>query len=410
LYSTYLGGSAPDAVFGIAVDAAGSAYATGGTQSSDFPVTAGAFETSYTGASGVPPNLYGNGFAVKFSKAGNLIYSTYLNGLNAAATSIGVDSQGQAYINLDAPLLASTPYVGPAYATYQSPPIRVLNASGSAIAMSSPVGGAQFVLDGKGGLYATGTTRSLVFFSTLHAFQPAYGGGDSDAFAMKVDFTQTALPALNSIVNAASLLEGNASVFPDGAVAPGELITLFGSGFGAQPSVSINTVPAPILYSSDSQINAVVPSTVLDPAVIVVNAGEQTIGIAKVPRADAVPAVFPAMLNEDGSVNSASNPAARGSVVSLWMTGAGYMNIYLPDGSVGPLGPPYAAPFLGVSAQIGVSQAPVLFAGQAPGLVVGVIQVNLQIPPNATIGSVVPLTVYVGNYVSPPQGVTIAIR
>jgi hypothetical protein len=333
LYSTYLGGGAADGAFSIATDTAGSAYVTGATQSADFPVTPGALQTTYTGIGEEPWLGCGNGFAAKFSASGALVYSTYLTG---AASAIVVDSPGQAYVN-----------------AAQKPPVSVLNSSGSAIVATSPMGGPHMVLDGKGGLYATGNAGSLVFFSTLHALETEYGGGNSDAFVAKVDFTQPALPAVNSLVNAASMLEGNFSFeLPNGAVAPGEVITLFGSGFGTQLTVSFDTISAPILYASDTQINAVVPFEVFAPAVLTVMSGGQTIAIAKLPLVAAVPAIFTinqsgtgqgAILNQDGTVNSPSNPAVRGSVVSLWMTGAGSMNQIVLDGSTGPLKPPFAS-------------------------------------------------------------------
>ena len=397
LYSTYLGGTEADGAFGIAIDAAGSAYVVGYTKSADFPVTPGALQTTYTGGTGMPCSGCGNGFVAKLTASGTLAYSTYLAG---SAGAIAVDSLGQAYVN-----------------AARTPPVSVLSPSGSAIVATSPEGSAHIVLDGKGGLYATGNAGALVFFATLHALQTEYGGGDSDGFVAKVDFTQPALPAVNSLVNAASLIEGNFSFeLPNGAVAPGEVVTLFGSGFGTQPEVNFNTVPAPILYASDTQINAVVPFEVFDPAVLTVMSGGETIAIAKLPLVPAVPAVFTinqsgtgqgAILNQDGTVNSASNPAARGSVVSLWMTGAGSMNAIVLDGSIGPLSPPFIAPALGVSAWIGISQAPVLFVGQAPALVAGIIQVNLEIPLTATTGSAVPVIVDAGYFASPT--VTMAI-
>jgi uncharacterized protein (TIGR03437 family) len=397
LYSTYLGGSAADGAFGIAIDAAGSAYVVGDTQSADFPVTPGALQTTYTGANGMPCLGCGNGFVAKFSASGTLVYSTYLKG---SADVITADSLGQAYVE-----------------AAQQPPVVVLNPTGSAIVATSPIGGGRLVLDGKGGLYTAGSTSVQVFFSTLHALQTEYGGGDSDGFVAKVDFTQPALPELSALVNAASLLEGNFSLSVyNGAVAPGEVVTLFGSGFGTQPTLSFDTVPAPILYASDTQINAVVPYEAFEPLVMTVASAGETIAVAKLPFVDAVPAIFTidgsgtgqgAILDQDGTLNSASTPAARGSFVSLWMTGAGGMTTYVADGSIGPLSAPFPVPALNVSMWIDGDQAPVQYAGQAPGLVAGVMQVNFEIPLTATTGSAVPVGVKVGYFVSP--SVTMAI-
>ena len=105
------------------------------------------------------------------------------------------------------------------------------------------------------GLYSAGTTSTLAFLSTPHAFQTRYGGGDVDGSAGKVDLSQPAGPELRSVVNAASLQGGDEI----GAVAPGEIVTLLGNGFGSQPSVNFDKAPAPVLYVSNCQINAVVP-------------------------------------------------------------------------------------------------------------------------------------------------------
>ena len=96
LYSTYLGGNNSDFGFGIAVDSAGDAYVTGQTTSTNFPVTAGAFQSTLAGSSG-------NAFVAKLnpaaSGAASLLYSTYLGGNNYdVGSGIAVDSAGDAYV------------------------------------------------------------------------------------------------------------------------------------------------------------------------------------------------------------------------------------------------------------------------------------------------------------------------
>jgi hypothetical protein len=89
-YSTYLGGSSTDDGFGIAVDSTGAVYVTGLTGSTDFPTTAGAFDTSYNGAE--------DAFISKLNAAGSgLAYSTYLGGAGFdLGRGIAVDSAGAA--------------------------------------------------------------------------------------------------------------------------------------------------------------------------------------------------------------------------------------------------------------------------------------------------------------------------
>ncbi len=104
LYSTHLGGGADDEGMGIAVDASGNAYVTGHTESLNFPTTAGAFSTSCVA---VPVRIPigdicsgGDAFISKLSPDGSaLVYSTYLNGRRfEVGRGIAVDSAGSAYV------------------------------------------------------------------------------------------------------------------------------------------------------------------------------------------------------------------------------------------------------------------------------------------------------------------------
>jgi hypothetical protein len=99
-----------------------------------------------------------------------------------------------------------------------------------------------------------------------------------------------------------------------------------------------------------------------------------------------------AALNQDGSVNSRTNPAHVGDIVSLFATGAGQTS---PDGVDGLIPTDsFPIPLLPITVEVGGLPAKVLYAGAAPYLVSGLIQVNAQIPP-LTIGSLY----------APPSGV-----
>lgn len=404
LYSTYLGGSAPDAAFGVAVDASGAAYVAGGTQSANFPTTPGAYQTTYSGLANQMPSLAGNGFVTKFAPSGQPVYSTFIGNANGEAGPIVVDTSGQAYVGLAGIAQSGATLPGCTW----TPNVYVLNASGAAVVGSSPIPGFYVALDGKGGLYSAGLAFALVFFSTPHAFQTQYGGGNSDAFAAKVDFSQPAGPLLASVANAASFAFGYASPYPEGAVAPGEIVTIFGSGFGEQPAVNFDQYPAPVILANDCQINAVVPFE-LEAGLntfVTVQSAEQTLGPVRLPVSPAAPGIFTinqtgsgqgAILNQDGTVNSASNPASRGSIVSVYMTGAGPLFPLIKDGSLGPLTPPFPAPGAAIAATIDNLPATVLFAGQAPGLIAGATQVNLQVPENVAPGAA-PIAISAGGY------------
>jgi uncharacterized protein (TIGR03437 family) len=112
-------------------------------------------------------------------------------------------------------------------------------------------------------------------------------------------------------------------------------------------------------------------------------------------------------LNDDGSVNSSTNPAAVGSVVSLFATGLGQTTPPGVDGAVA--GPILPVPNLPVSVLIGGLPAYVLYAGAAPGTIEGVFQINVRIAPLAPTGSVVQVVLQVGNALSQAE-VWIAIQ
>ncbi len=403
LYSTYLGGSALDAVYAVAIDADNSAYVTGQTSSSDFPTTPGALQT-----------LSGSAFVTKFTSSGDVVYSTFLSGTGTQGTAIAVNADGEAAVNAPAAssVAQATPCTG-------SPAITVLSADGSAVAGSSSVTGNYLAVDANGGLYSAGTTLTLAFLSTPNAYQIFYGGGSSDGSAGKVDFSQPAAPALSAVVNAASFAGGYE--FPyTGALAPGELVAIFGNGFGSNPSVNFSGTPAPILYASNCQINAVVPFSLApgtptetgpfstSSTAVTVVSDSQTIGPMQLPVVAAVPGIFTltgtgtgqaAVINQDGAINSASNPAPPGSIIAVYMTGTGQLSPAIADGSYGPSMAPFPTPVQSITSSLGS----VVFAGQAPTLIAGVTQVNVQIPANAQAGASVPITIEAGGYSSVGQ-------
>ena len=194
------------------------------------------------------------------------------------------------------------------------------------------------------------------------------------------------------IVNAASMLEG--------PIAPGEIVSVFGEGFvPGETQLVFDRVPARLLFESPAQINAQAPGDITAASSIEVQAVVRGIaaGIANVVAAPAAPGIFTlsagrgqaAAVNEDGALNSAANPAARGSVVSLFATGEGAG----------------AAP---VSLAVGDYSAEILYAGPAPGFP-GLMQVNARVPGGYAPAGSLPVVLKVGAASSQP-GVTIAVR
>jgi uncharacterized protein (TIGR03437 family) len=224
--------------------------------------------------------------------------------------------------------------------------------------------------------------------------------------------------AISSVVNSASFLPG--------PVAPGELITIFGANLGPaaqQGSVDSNVVAsnvenmqvmiggvaAPLLYVSPTQINAVVPFAVSGSSVeIDVVYQGQTMASVTEQVAAASPAVFSAdsggggqgaILNQDGSVNTHTNGAAPGSVVVIYATGAGLTTPASVDGVITTT--PYPQPNLAVSLTIDGQPAQILYAGAAPSMVAGVMQINAVVPQNAEAVTYDQIVLTVGDFTSP---------
>jgi hypothetical protein len=198
-YSTYLGGSETDRGRSISVDSAGSVYATGGTGSSDFPTTSGAFQRTFGGSFDV--------FVTKLNTTGSaLLYSTYIGGSNAdIGLGIAVDSAGNACVTggTDSNNFPTTPGAfqrafGGGNAFGGDAFIGKLNAEGSALLYSSYLGGsgadqgASVAVDLQSKAYVTGRTSSSDF-PTANQIQSRLGGGFSDGFVAEVSTTGSAL-------------------------------------------------------------------------------------------------------------------------------------------------------------------------------------------------------------------------
>ena len=190
-FSTYLGGSSGDLITGIALDSSNNIFVTGITVSSDFPTTAGAFQTSLAGTGD-------NGFVTEIKSDGSAnTYSTYLggNGTNDAL-GIAVDSAGEAYVT-GATNSSAFPIVNPAQTSNAGGLdifVTKFNASGTALLFSTYYGGTSdetapgIALDSFGDAYVTGRTASANFPVSGAPFQGALSG-TSDAFLTELSNT-----------------------------------------------------------------------------------------------------------------------------------------------------------------------------------------------------------------------------
>jgi uncharacterized protein (TIGR03437 family) len=196
-----------------------------------------------------------------------------------------------------------------------------------------------------------------------------------------------------------------------------------------RPSPGHTTFPESGVYASEKQTSAIVPAAVASASVVEVQVEYRgaSSNVVTLPVVEVRPGMFTAdgsglgqvaALNEDGSVNSPANPAARGSIISLFLTGAG-LTVPQPDDSeiIGSIPPRLKAgdvevlasletPYDGADAVL----ADLLYAGAAPGSVQGVVQLNARIPQSAAVGGAVPVYVVIDRRNAVQSGVTMAVR
>jgi uncharacterized protein (TIGR03437 family) len=223
------------------------------------------------------------------------------------------------------------------------------------------------------------------------------------------------------------------------------MVTLFGTNIGpATPAyatvdpntgklattiggveVMFNGTPAPMIYAGSTQVSAVVPyemAGVANPGVWI-EYSNRTSNAFQLTAAATAPGIFTqnssgsgpgAILNQDGiTVNGPLHPAAKGSIVTVYLTGEGQTN---PPGVTGAittatLAPPQVtpAPVQPITVTINGQPAPnVAYAGEAPGFVAGLMQLNVQIPSNAPSGAL-SIVVSIGGNKS-QNGVTVSVE
>ena len=478
VYSTFLGGAWNTPSSGIAVDATGAVYVTADTIA-PFPATPGAFAGPVSPAT-IPSTVY----AAKLNPSGTqLIYGIpVIVGTGSSAGAIAVDSAGNIWItgranDSDFPLTPNayqTTYAASAcYGSLVGPfagsgdivncgdaYLTELDASGSQLLYSTyfgsngSEGGSALALAPDGSVYLAGTSNSALLPATAsapqthRAFGPdctfeaspsAYGANIcTDVFLSRWNPSAPASVLPFEVVNSASYLPG--------AIAPGELITLFGPGIGpAQPlgyqldanglvattlggiRVLFDGTPAPLLYVGPNQINTVAPAGLVSKQqtqVVVETNGKsgpaQTIEIADVSPGFVVvaPGIFSATAsgvgqaaafnNQDGTVNGPAHPAAPGTVVGMYVTGLGATDKTVPEGTI--TGPSLLPLNTGtIEVFVGGEKAEVMYAGAAPYTIAGVSQVNVVVPAGLSSGNQ-PVFVSSGHVESSQSGVWIAVK
>ena len=362
----------PGAVASIAVDASGAAFLAGSgflarlapdgsagfySATPSFPSVSVAVDAAGNAA------LYGrNGTnqaaLLRFDSTGAETLSQSIPGPYADYyPAFAVDAAGNAYVS------GFSPNVNPvtnSIATCGS-------ASTALLGVFAPDGSllqATYIPGAAGGspFIATGPNSSLFVLANADtAFSPTQAGPFPAGFsATSFLFLWHLSPNANARTFPLACVINTASLVP-GPIAPGELIALLGSGLGPQKGaqlqatlespypteaagveVTFDGTPAPLMWVQDAQINAVAPWS-LTPGrntQVCVSHGNVPPNCVTWPVVQVAPAVFTvdglhaAAVNQDGSINSADNPAPVGSIVSVWATGLGPITPAQADGTL----------------------------------------------------------------------------
>jgi uncharacterized protein (TIGR03437 family) len=302
------------------------------------------------------------------------------------------------------------------------------NSATRQIAVSSGALPPGLTLDSKTGVISgsVGASSANLYLFAITATDSA-SGLTSAPQSFVIGVTGASSPvSISDLINSASLTGG--------LVAPGELVTLRGTLLGPAAGASFSTNPiantlggtqvffgaeaAPLLYSSATQINAVVPWSVAGQSAVTIlvqsAAGSSSLNT---PVAPAAPGVFTynasgsgqaIVINQDGTPNGSGNPAIAGSYISLYFTGGGVTNPPGLTGAVNDLVVTTLAASASTTASVGGVPGLVTYAGSAPGFVGGVNQMNILMSATTPSGNQ-PITITIAGQ-SSTSTATVAIR
>lgn len=405
VFSTFLGGSSTDAVRGVAIDASGNIYLAGWSYSVDFPAVAGGLPKRFEGSPflfespapfGLPliPRPCGDAFVARMTAAGVVDSATYLSGsVEDNAEAVAVTAAGSVWV-AGSTQSSDFPTTPGAASDWRFPATCVDAASPSA-----------------------------------ETVWPCEKG-----FIANIGFgASPPAPAL-SAANFGSLI-------PE-PVAPAAVVTLFGNGIGPSVPATLqldssgkvatmlsgiqvlfNGTAAPLILAQSNQITVIVPDAVMNGtyATVDVQNNGKTVASLTVPVNTVDPALLTiaptgvgqaAALNQDGSVNSAINPAAAGSIMTLFAVGTG--ETADGDGAIATAtrnsttGNAQTAGELQVAVGNPFQLATVLYQGPSPGSISALTQLNVELPAGVT-GIQVPVFILTGGQTS-QTGVTLAVR
>jgi len=340
---------------------------------------------------------------VRFPVTGGAAYAIETGSLATGSTS----DNAQMYIGLGPAVPVPTFDVSPPEVLVNPGATRIFRAVTSGL----PNRAVRWTVSPQAGVIAPDGTYTAPLVATPTAVTvTAQSLANSSLQAISTVTIQAAPP-----VSLAAPAVSNAASFQTGALAPGEVVTIFGSGIGPSATVTaqlnaqgrlastlagtqvlFDNIPAPLVYVTAAQVSAIVPYEVANQQttqMVVVRNGQSTPPVTLTVSAVA-PALFTAAasgsgqaaaVNQDGTLNGPQSGAPAGSEVALFATGEGQTT---PGGINGRIaGSVVPQPLAPVSVKIGGVDAVVVYAGGAPGAVAGLFQVNVKVPAGLQAGA-----------------------
>jgi len=372
---------------GVAVDSSGNLYITDSLNSVVREVT----------PSGTITTFAGNGIDGYSGDGGQALLAEF-----GSPSGIAVDSAGNVYI-ADSGARIRKVFASGLIETIAGSGVRGYTGDGGLATSATMNGAAGLAADSKGDIFIADAANNAI-----RELAPT-GAGLS----------------ISAVTNSASNQTG--------AIAPGEVLVIYGSNIGTPNltisptsggtlstsiggvSVFIDGFAAPLLYTSPTQVSAIAPFSLTGSTaqVFILNQNQTTapVTVNVAPSATGVYTMNgsgegqAAALNQNNSLNGSASPASSGQVVTLFFTGAGQTNPPVQAGTFAAV--PLPIPVLPVSVAIGGQNATIDYVGASPGTINGVMQINATVPSGLPAGNA-SVIVQVGSAAS-QGGVTIAV-
>ena len=390
VWGTYV--PATDSINGLAIDSQGDVVIAGSTQRG-FPVTSKALQATYPSGAGTA------GFVAELNVDGSGVnFATYFGGNSSGPAALAIDNQGTIWVTGGSataalPAQSGTAILGENY-------IAGISSDGSTLLslFTAPAGStdAGLAITTQGTIAALGQTGWLLLSSST---QGPYLMGIVEVEAAQMSRAVCGRELLSLYgINIGPALAQTAKIA--GGVIPNSL-------GGTQ--VLFDGVAAALLYAGPTQINLIVPSGVAfeqSTSIQIIGPGG-TIAVPVLPVQETLPQIFmnadgtaAVAVNQDGTLNSSSNPAASGSIVAIWLTGGGAASPATSDNTIntGLSQGQFLTSVYSISN--GYQSLEVDYDGDAPAQPSGIIQINFRVPEKVGAPSTSYFEVQIGNGVS----------